>query len=95
MLNNQQQAYHQQWRDMLNADSMASVSEMTQQNIERWNEMQRELLQMYGLPQRNEKGLSPKPSNSPACITGKIFMDYKAYMCVVCGFIYEEEFGLA
>ncbi len=55
MLNNQQQAYHQQWRDMLNADSMASVSEMTQQNLERWNEMQRELLQMYGLPQRNDK----------------------------------------
>lgn len=55
MLNNQQQAYHQQWRDMLNADSMASVSEMTQQNMERWNEMQRELLQLYGLPQRHDK----------------------------------------
>lgn len=21
-------------------------------------------------------------------------MDYKVYMCVVCGFLYEEEFGL-
>ncbi len=23
-----------------------------------------------------------------------IQMDYKVYMCVVCGFLYEEEFGL-
>ena len=71
MLNNQQQAYHQQWRDMLNADSMASVSEMTQQNIERWNEMQRELATDVRPATTERKGLSPKPSNSPACIHRK------------------------
>lgn len=55
MLNNQQQAYHQQWNDMLNTGSITSVGELTQQNLERWKEMQQEMLKLYGFQQSNEK----------------------------------------
>ncbi len=55
MLNTQQQAYHQQWNDMLNAGSGSSVGELTQQNLKRWNEMQQEMLKLYGFQQPNNK----------------------------------------
>ncbi len=53
MLNSQQQAYHQQWQEMLHSGSMTSFSELTQQNLHRWNEMQQELLKLYGFQPPN------------------------------------------
>ncbi len=55
MLNHQQQAYYEQWNDMLNTDSMTSVGELTHQNLERWKEMQQEMLKLYGFQQPNNK----------------------------------------
>ncbi len=55
MLNSQQQAYHQQWNEMLNAGSMTSMNELAQKNLERWNEMQQEMLQLYGFQQPRQK----------------------------------------
>ena len=55
MLNNQQQAYHQQWNDVLNSGTPTSVGELTQRNLERWNEMQQEMLKLYGFNQPNDK----------------------------------------
>ncbi len=55
MLTNQQQAYHEQWKDMLNAGSMTSMSELTQQNMQRWSEMQNEMLKLYGFQPKSDK----------------------------------------
>lgn len=55
MLNNQQQAYHKQWNDVLNSGTTTSVGELTQRNLERWNEMQQEMLKLYGFNQPNDK----------------------------------------
>jgi len=55
MLNNQQQAYHQQWDDMLNTGSANAVGKLTQQNLQRWNEMQQEMLKLYGFQQPKDE----------------------------------------
>ena len=49
MLDGQQQAYQQQLNDMLNTAGMSTVSEMTQQNLKLWTDMQQQMLKMYGI----------------------------------------------
>ena len=49
MLTGQQQAYQQQLNDMLNTAGMSTVSEMTQQNLKVWTDMQQQMLKMYGI----------------------------------------------
>lgn len=55
MLSNQQRAYHDQWRDMMTGGSIASMTELTQQNLQRWSEMQQEMLKLYGFEQKKDE----------------------------------------
>lgn len=55
MLSKQQRAYHDQWKDLLGAGSAASMAELTQQNLQRWSEMQQEMLRLYGFEQKKDK----------------------------------------
>lgn len=49
IINGQQQAYQNQLNEMLNATGMSTVSEMTQQNLKLWTDMQQQMLKMYGI----------------------------------------------
>lgn len=55
MLSSQQRAYHEQWKDMLTAGSITSMTELTQQNLQRWSEMQQDMLKLYGFEQKKDK----------------------------------------
>lgn len=54
IINNQQQAYQKQWADMMGMGSMSSMSELAKQSIQHWDEMQKEMLKMYGFSPKRE-----------------------------------------
>jgi len=49
MLNDQQKTYQKQWNEMFNAAKPSSVSDVAEQNLKMWTDMQRQILRMYGL----------------------------------------------
>ena len=58
IINGQQQAYQNQLNELLGASGMSSVSDIAQQNLKIWTDMQQQVLKMYGIQPTN------KPSDS-------------------------------
>ncbi len=55
MFSEQQQAYQQQIRNMLEATGMSSAGEIAEKNMQLWKDMQTNMLKLYGFSSEKDK----------------------------------------